>query len=33
MAMAHLERLGLQVVNVAGGTQAWAAAGLPVARG
>ena len=33
MAMAHLERMGLQVVNVAGGTQAWAAAGLPVARG
>jgi rhodanese-related sulfurtransferase len=33
MAMAQLERLGLEVVNVAGGTQAWAAAGLPVARG
>jgi len=33
MAMAHLERLGLDVVNVAGGTQAWAAAGLPIARG
>lgn len=33
MALAHLERMGLQVVNVAGGTQAWAAAGLPLARG
>lgn len=32
MAMASLERMGLQVVNVAGGTQAWAASGLPVAR-
>ena len=33
MALMHLERMGLQVVNVAGGTQAWAAAGLPLARG
>jgi rhodanese-related sulfurtransferase len=33
MALAQLERMGYDVVNVAGGTQAWAAAGLPVARG
>ena len=32
MAMAHLERMGFTVVNVAGGTQAWAAAGLPLER-
>jgi rhodanese-related sulfurtransferase len=33
MALARLEGLGYDVVNVAGGTQAWAAAGLPIARG
>jgi rhodanese-related sulfurtransferase len=33
MALALLERMGYDVVNVAGGTQAWAAAGLPITRG
>jgi rhodanese-related sulfurtransferase len=33
LAMAQIEQMGFEVVNVAGGTQAWAAAGLPLARG
>jgi rhodanese-related sulfurtransferase len=32
-ACEQLTAAGLEVVNVVGGTQAWAAAGLPVARG